>query len=50
LALKNSRLSSAKRRWLTIGAIGATLIPLSSDDYDRDFKRHERPFAAIKNK
>jgi hypothetical protein len=31
-ALKNSMLSSAKRRWFTDGADGSTLIPLRFDD------------------
>ena len=49
-ALKNSRLLSAKSRWLTIGADGATLMPLSADDWFLDLKRHERPSAANKKR
>jgi hypothetical protein len=49
-AQKNSKLSSAKRRWLTIGADGATVIPLRIDDLIVDFNRHERLFAARRNK
>lgn len=48
--VKNNRLSSAKRRWLTIDADGATLIPLSTDDWFLSFKRHKRPSTANRNK
>jgi hypothetical protein len=50
LALKNSRLSSAIRRWFTGGADGATWIPLWFDDRLLWFRRHERPSAAIKKR
>jgi hypothetical protein len=49
-ALKNSKLSSAKSKWLTIGADGATFIPLRLDDSTLDFNSHKRPSAANKNK
>jgi hypothetical protein len=50
LVLKNNRLSSAKSRWFTAGAVGATIIPLSLDDWSLFFRRHEKPSAANKNK
>ena len=48
LDLKSNRLSSANKRWFTAGAVGATLILVSEDDCELDFRRHERPSAAIK--
>ena len=50
LALKNRRLSSANRRWLTIEADSATLMPLRFDEWFLDFKRHKRPFTANKKR
>ena len=50
LALTNSRLSSANSKWLTVGAVGATRIPLRCDDSSCVFKRHVRPSAASKNR
>jgi len=48
--LKNSRLSSTKRRWFTAGAVGATTIPCKFDDSLLSFRRHDRPSAANKKK
>ena len=50
LALNSSRLSSAKRRWFTAGAVGATLIPLRYDKIELDFRRHGRPSTTIKKR
>jgi hypothetical protein len=48
LAFKNNRLSSAKSRWFTAGAAGATIIPLSVDDWSLLFRRHARPLLPTK--